>query len=137
MKSISKRFFLICTSVFLLSQLSFAEFESLPFTDSAQCFGSFYKHPFNFSSAEIFFLNNHFRDFQFSTQQNHFISLYPTTNLFPSSRFAMNYTTPPLPFFCSMEYKVENKLNFWIKLRAGTDADYMKSIKVYRQFDYH
>ena len=141
MKTIAKRFFLFCSSVFLFSQVSFADMVTGPYVDSAEAYTNYptiYLGQLNHSNAEFFFLNNHFHSFQFSlTVNNNFIPDYFPMTQFGFSRFASNYSMPSQPFFCSMEYKVQNKLNFWIKLRAGTDADYMKSIKVYHQFDYH
>lgn len=39
------------------------------------------------------------------------------------------YTAPPkLAFFCKMEDRFRNKFNVYLKLRAGSDEEYMKMI---------
>ena len=42
--------------------------------------------------------------------------------------FSTTFHASPRPLFCSMEDKLHKRLNVWIVLRAGSDADYRKMI---------
>ena len=60
---------------------------------------------------------------------------FSQVNLFSNSKDNNNEISMFLPsikhaaFFCVMEDKVHDKLNVWIKLRAGTDEIYRKMIE--------
>ncbi len=132
MKSISRKIFLVCAMTILLAKTSFAWIPQY-------LYSSRYNQDI-FSADKNQIATSFMFDYSFRfpiAQENGFVfRFYPTVPM--ENRQLENYVpTDQLPFFCSMEYKMQNKLNFWVKFRAGTDADYMKSIKVYHQFDYH
>ena len=130
MKIFSKKIFVIAV-IFLLSGKVFAGFS---FEENTNAYDQYF---FYFSHHEKLFYNPFYKPTVID--ENYFgVVLGPkVTSDFNPFSFFHNYSTPPQPFFCALECKNQQRFNIWIKFRAGTDADYEKSIRTYRQFDYH
>lgn len=57
------------------------------------------------------------------------LTLSPNINYHILNKRTEFYTVPPkLAFFCRMEDRFRNKFNVYLKLRAGSDEEYMKMI---------
>lgn len=135
MKNISKPVFLFLASFLLFTNgnFAFASSRISPLFEVEHFGNQYYGSLYSFQPSP--FSTHSFFESHLAPARLNFVFAPTFTYTLPA--FSRMNAAPELPFFCSMEYKVQNKLNFWIKLRAGTDADYMKSIQVYHQFDYH
>jgi hypothetical protein len=57
-----------------------------------------------------------------------FFSSIPQPSLQTDLSFAKAFHATKRPMFCKMEDNLHKRLNVWIVLRAGSDADYRKLI---------
>ena len=70
--------------------------------------------------------NFNYNRLNFSENKKLQLQTQPSTVLSLSN---VKYEIPKGAVFCRMEEQLRSRLNFWVKLRAGSDEAYMKMIK--------